>query len=59
MDLSGAITQQQFGELVGVSQQAVSDLVGRGVLTPGDTASEWLDCKTEAAKTLRHPCRPL
>ena len=42
MDLSGAVTQQQFGELVGVSQQAVSDLVARGVLTAGDTASGWL-----------------
>lgn len=42
MDLSEAITQQQFGDLVGVSQQAVSDLVGRGVLIAGDTAAEWL-----------------
>ncbi len=42
MDLSEAITQQQFGDLVGVSQQAVSDLVGRGVLMAGDSAAEWL-----------------
>lgn len=42
MDLSGAITQQQFGELIGVSQQAVSDLARRGVLAEGETAAEWL-----------------
>lgn len=42
MDLSEAITQQQFGDLVGISQQAVSDLVGRGVLIAGETAAEWL-----------------
>lgn len=36
------MTQRQFGEVVGVSQQAVSDLVTRGVLTDGATAGEWL-----------------
>lgn len=34
--------QGAFGELVGVSQQAVSDLVRRGVLADGASGDEWL-----------------
>ncbi|WP_189344363.1 terminase small subunit [Undibacterium macrobrachii] len=36
------MTQTQFAELVGVSQQAISSLVGRGVLNSGDTGAVWL-----------------
>ncbi len=36
------ITQKAFGEMVGVSQPAVSDLVARGVLKAGDSAGAWL-----------------
>lgn len=43
MDLDKPCTQQEFGELVGISQQAVSNLVSRGVLVPGQTAQHWLD----------------
>lgn len=42
VDLSAPIRQQAFGELVGISQQAVSDLVSRGVLKDGDGAGIWL-----------------
>lgn len=35
-------TQAKFGELVGISQPAVSDLVRAGVLSPGQTAGQWL-----------------
>lgn len=34
--------QADFGALVGISQQAVSDLVSRGVLTDGAPAGQWL-----------------
>ena len=40
--LDEQISQARFGDLVGISQQAVSDLVTRGVLPPGATASQWL-----------------
>lgn len=40
--LDRTITQAQFAELVGVTQQAISALVGRGVLNAGDTAGQWL-----------------
>lgn len=36
-------TQEEFGLLVGISQPAVSNLVARGVLRPGQTAQHWLD----------------
>lgn len=42
MNLDTPCTQAQFGELVGIGQPAVSDLVSRSVLTPGQTASQWL-----------------
>jgi terminase small subunit / prophage DNA-packing protein len=38
----GVCTQAEFGALVGVSQQAVSEMLQRGVLRDGDTASAWL-----------------
>lgn len=41
-DLDQPCTQAQFGELIGVSQPAVSDMIAREVLTPGDSARRWL-----------------
>lgn len=35
-------TQEDFGEAVGISQQAVSNLVARSVLTPGQPMSAWI-----------------
>jgi phage terminase Nu1 subunit (DNA packaging protein) len=40
--LDAACTQAQFGELVGISQPAVSDLLARDVLKRGDSAQVWL-----------------
>jgi phage terminase Nu1 subunit (DNA packaging protein) len=42
IDLSAIVTQKQFGELVGISQPAVSDLLMRGVISDGSTAGDWL-----------------
>lgn len=42
IDLSAIVTQRQFGELVGISQPAVSDLLMRGVLTDGGACGAWL-----------------
>lgn len=42
LDLSSTVTQKRFGELVGISQPAVSDLVLRGVLTDGATLGDWM-----------------
>lgn len=41
-DLSIISTQKEFGELVGISQPAVSDLIARDVLKAGDSCSSWL-----------------
>ncbi|OJZ21174.1 MAG: hypothetical protein BGP21_10720 [Thiobacillus sp. 65-29] len=41
-DLSLQSSQQEFGELIGVTQQTVSDLIARGVLKDGDAAGVWL-----------------
>ncbi|WP_225548144.1 terminase small subunit [Chromobacterium violaceum] len=35
-------TQSEFGQLVGISQQAVSELMARGILVPGDQLRGWL-----------------
>lgn len=35
------VTQSEFADWIGVTQQAVSDMVGRGVLQPGQTFKEW------------------
>lgn len=40
--LGEPVTQAEFGDIVGISQQAVSDLLARGVLRPGETAQAWL-----------------
>ena len=42
VDLDVPVTQAEFGALVGITQQAVSDLQGRDVLRKGDTARAWL-----------------
>jgi phage terminase Nu1 subunit (DNA packaging protein) len=42
LNLSQSISQESFGQLVGVTQQAVSDLIGRGILPQGETAGSWL-----------------
>ena len=42
IDLSAQFTQAQFGELVGISQPAVSGLVSRRVLVDGASGGEWL-----------------
>jgi len=42
VDLASVITQAEFGELVGVSQQTVSQLVAAGVLADGAPALLWL-----------------
>lgn len=42
MMLNEQVSQYRFGEMVGISQPAVSDLVSRGVLQEGGTAGEWL-----------------
>lgn len=41
-DLSTTCTQQEFGDLIGISQPAVSDLLARNVLRPGQPAGQWL-----------------
>ena len=43
LDLEQPCTQQNFADLVGISQPAVSQLVSRGVLLPEQTAQRWLD----------------
>lgn len=43
-------TQAEFGEFVGISQQAVSQLVQRGVLHPKGTGLAWLRAYTSHLK---------
>lgn len=42
IDQQARMSQAAFGDLVGISQPAVSDLVTRGVITAGEPASVWL-----------------
>lgn len=42
IDLSTRVTQKRFGDLVGISQQAVSDMVSQGIVAEGATVGEWL-----------------
>ena len=57
------VTQAEFGQLVGVSQQAVSEMLKAGVLPPGGTALEWLRayCERleESARARLSPDGPL
>ena len=36
------VTQVEFADWIGVTQQAVSDMVTRGVLQPGQSLKEWM-----------------
>jgi phage terminase Nu1 subunit (DNA packaging protein) len=40
-------TQAEFGALLGITQQAVSDMVARNVLIPGDTLAGWIRNRDE------------
>lgn len=46
MDLDAPIKQVDFAELVGITQPAVSDMLTRGLLKPGDSARVWLQAYT-------------
>lgn len=41
-DLTSPMTQARFGDLVGITQPAVSELVRRKILPDGASADEWL-----------------
>lgn len=42
IDIHSTCTQAVFGELVGISQPAVSDLLQREVIKPGESVALWL-----------------
>lgn len=42
MDLSKPLTQEAFGQLVGISQQAVGEMVNQEILPRGATGDVWL-----------------
>jgi phage terminase Nu1 subunit (DNA packaging protein) len=42
MDLSKPLTQESFGGLVGISQQAVAQMVSADILKRGATGYEWM-----------------
>lgn len=42
IDLDKKTTQARFGQLVGITQPAVSGLLMRGVMVAGDTLGNWL-----------------
>lgn len=42
VDLAAGVTQAEFAELVGISQQQVAEFVRLGVLTPGAPVGRWL-----------------
>lgn len=42
LDIHSTCTQAQFGELVGISQPAVSGLLTNGVIKPGESVAMWL-----------------
>lgn len=46
-DLDSRMSQAAFGSLVGISQQAVSELIARRVINGQDTARVWLLAYTE------------
>ncbi|NKI94727.1 terminase small subunit [Rhizobacter sp. SG703] len=47
LPLTHPVTQEQFGDLVGVSQPVVSDLLARGILLAGQPAATWLRAYTK------------
>lgn len=42
LNLDEPCTQAQFGEVIGVTQQAVAEMIARETLTRGDTLGQWL-----------------
>lgn len=42
VNLDGKLTQSEFGDLIGISQQAVSNLIGRGVLDQNQSGAAML-----------------
>ena len=42
LDIHSTCTQVEFGELVGIGQPAVSALLQRGTIKPGDSVAMWL-----------------
>lgn len=46
INLSNTVTQETFGDLVGISQQTASELLTRGVLVQGASIGEWLKSYT-------------
>lgn len=42
IDLSEKATQQGFGDIIGVGQPAVSEMVSRGILSQDGTYGDWL-----------------
>ena len=40
--LGQPVTQEEFGQMVGISHPAVSRRCSRGVLLPGQSAREWI-----------------
>lgn len=42
IDLQVRVTQAKFGEIVGISQPAVSDLLSRGIIVEGEIVGAWL-----------------
>lgn len=46
IDFAAAISQEDFADLVGISQPSVSQLVRKGVLEPGASTLEWMHAYT-------------
>ncbi len=46
-ELDNPMTQAAFGDLVGIGQPAVSDLMRRGIIQPGMNARAWLQAYCE------------
>lgn len=51
IDLNARATQVRFAQLVGVSQQAISERVAAGVLPAGGTLGDWLLAYCERLRT--------
>lgn len=41
-NMGSQVTQSEFGRVIGVSQQTVSDLIARGVLSAGGSVGDWV-----------------
>ncbi|HSH29735.1 MAG TPA: hypothetical protein VK971_07500 [Thiohalobacter sp.] len=50
--MDSSVSQYQFGQLVGISQQAVANQVQRGVLRSGGSLREWLLAYCESLRTI-------